>query len=82
MTADSKKVMEERLFPRIRGDGGWAEIDREEEDGVRLIFRGECSKCHMLDRCVAWMENEILQETGESVKILAERRRPFFWDQV
>ena len=51
------------------------------KDGVMtLVFRGECSKCHILDRCTQWMEEKIEQQFGEKVKIQAVRRKPYFWD--
>ena len=75
-----REYLESALAPRIQGDGGWVEFVSREGDEVQLIFRGECSKCHILDRCVAWMEEEIRIHTGETVRIRPIRKKPFFWD--
>ena len=75
-----REYLETKLAPRIQGDGGWVEYVSEEGDQLTLIFRGECSKCHMLDRCTAWMESRILEDTGRTLHIRSLRRKPFFWD--
>lgn len=33
-----------------------------------------------LDRCVHWIEAEILKDLGERVSVRAIRKKPFFWD--
>ena len=72
--------IEEKLAPRLQGDGGWVEVTQMEGDTVTCVFRGECSKCNKLERCVAWMESEILRATGRSARIQAIRKKPYFWD--
>ena len=47
-----------------------------------LIFRGECSKCLILNRCVDWIAQQIKEAKGETVEITAVRKKPFFWDNV
>ena len=47
---------------------------------MTLVFRGECSKCHILDRCTAWMEEKLEREFGDPVQIVAIRKKPYFWD--
>ena len=37
------------IGPRIRGDGGWVEFVSYEDRCLTLIFRGECSKCIILN---------------------------------
>ena len=56
------------IGPRIRGDGGW-------------VFRGGCSKCAILNRCLDWIRQEILRDLKEEVTINPICRKPFFWDQ-
>ncbi|MBR6029556.1 MAG: NifU family protein [Clostridia bacterium] len=75
-----REVIEQRLAPRLQGDGGWVEVAEEDGGRVTLIFRGECSKCLILDRCVSWMREEIRRETGEEVTLIPVRKKPFFWD--
>lgn len=70
----------EVIAPRVRGDGGWVEFVSFEEKRLTLIFRGECSKCIILDRCVDWICQEIKKDLGEDVTIQAVRKKPFFWD--
>ena len=75
-----REYIEQVLAPRLQGDGGWVEFVSQEGDALTLIFRGECSKCAILDRCTAWMEAQIEREFGEKVRIVAVRKKPFFWD--
>ncbi|MBR1810480.1 MAG: NifU family protein [Clostridia bacterium] len=70
----------EIIRPKIQGDGGEIEYVGETGDTVSVIFRGECSKCLILDRCVRWIEAEIQRETGKTVTVSYERKKPFFWD--
>ena len=70
----------EVIAPRVRGDGGWVEFVSFEEKRLTLIFRGECSKCIILDRCTDWICQEIKKNLGEDVTIQAVRKKPFFWD--
>ncbi|MBQ8200687.1 MAG: NifU family protein [Clostridia bacterium] len=75
-----KDYIEKVLGPRLQGDGGWVEFVSQEGETVELIFRGECSKCGILDRCCGWMEQMILKNLGQQVKIRAIRRKPYFQD--
>ena len=45
-----------------------------------MIFRGECSKCLILERCVAWIEEQIKKDLNKSVKVIAIRKKPYFQD--
>lgn len=75
-----EKYIEEVIRPKIQGDGGEVKFSSLEGENLTLIFRGECSKCLILDRCVKWIEDEIKKDKGETVKITAVRKKPFFWD--
>ena len=75
-----KSYVEEVLQPKLQGDGGWIEFASFEGNVLTVIFRGECSKCLILHRCVEWIEGEIKRDLGKSVKVNAVRRKPYFQD--
>lgn len=75
-----KSYIETKIAPRIKGDGGWVEFSSFEKGELTLIFRGECSKCVVLDRCCAWIEEEIRKDLKQDIHIKAKRIKPFFWD--
>ncbi|MDE6723237.1 MAG: NifU family protein [Eubacterium sp.] len=54
-----EKYIADVLSPKIQGDGGWIEFVSFENGVLTVIFRGECSKCLILDRCVNWIKGEI-----------------------
>ncbi len=76
-----KKFIETAIAPRIQGDGGWVEFVSYENNTLTLIFRGECSKCIILNRCADWISQQIKDATGETVKVVPIRKKPFFWDR-
>ncbi len=75
-----RDYIEKIIQPKLQGDGGWVEFASYDEEKLTLIFRGECSKCLILDRCVKWIEAEIKRELGKTVTVNAVRKKPFFWD--
>ena len=75
-----KDYIENVIKPKIEGDGGEVEFESYVNGELTLVFRGECSKCLILERCVKWIKSEIKRDKGESVKICAIRKKPFFWD--
>ena len=75
-----QEYVERYLAPRIQGDGGWVEFVSLEGDELKLIFRGECSKCQILNRCTAWMEEMIRKDKGQNVRIVPVRIKPYFQD--
>ena len=72
--------VENILQPKLQGDGGWVEYVGLEGDKLTLIFRGECSKCLILHRCVAWIEEQIRLDLKKTVKVDAIRKKPYFQD--
>lgn len=72
--------VENVLQPKLQGDGGWVEFVSLEDDELNLIFRGECSKCLILHRCVEWIEEQIKKDLKKTVKVNAIRKRPYFQD--
>lgn len=81
MGMDIETYIKKIIRPKIQGDGGEVEFESLSEDGtLTLIFRGECSKCLILNRCVDWIADEVLKNTGKLVKIKAVRKKPYFWD--
>ena len=77
-----KEYIETVLAPRIQGDGGWVEYQSLDGDKLTLVFRGECSKCLILNRCTAWIEQKIKEDKGQTVTVVPVRKKPFFWDRV
>ena len=75
-----KGYVENILQPKLQGDGGWVEFVSLEGDKLTLVFRGECSKCLILHRCVAWIEEQIRLDLKKTVRVEAIRRRPYFQD--
>lgn len=81
MGMDIETYIKKIIRPKIQGDGGEVEFESLSEDGtLTLIFRGECSKCLILNRCVDWISEEVLKNTSKLVKIKAVRKKPYFWD--
>ena len=81
MGMDIETYIKKIIRPKIQGDGGEVEFKSLSEDGtLTLIFRGECSKCLILNRCVDWIAEEVLKNTSKLVKIKAVRKKPYFWD--
>ena len=72
--------VENILQPKLQGDGGWVEYVGLEGENLTLIFRGECSKCLILHRCVAWIEEQIKLDLKKTVKVEAIRKKPYFQD--
>lgn len=75
-----QKYIEEILQPKIQGDGGWVEFVSLEDDKLTLVFRGECSKCLILERCIAWIEEQLKKDLKKSLKVVAIRKKPYFQD--
>lgn len=75
-----QEYIENVIKPKLQGDGGWIDFVSSENGVVKVVFQGECSKCLILDRCVSWIEEQIYNDLGETVKIEYERKRPFFWN--
>ncbi len=81
MGMDIETYIKKIIRPKIQGDGGEVEFESLSDDGtLTLIFRGECSKCLILNRCVDWIADEVLKNTSKLVKIKAVREKPYFWD--
>ena len=75
-----KEYIESVVQPKIQGDGGWIEFESLENDELTVVFRGECSKCLILHRCVDWLEQEIKRDLKLDVKVIAIRKKPYFKD--
>lgn len=72
--------IENVLQPKIQGDGGWIEFVSLDGNELTVIFRGECSKCLILHRCVSWIEEQIKTDLHKTVKVNAIRKKPYFQD--
>lgn len=77
---DIKTYVETVLQPKLQGDGGWIEFVSFENEVLTVIFRGECSKCLILHRCEAWVEEQIQKDLGLKVKLCGIRKKPYFQD--
>lgn len=66
---------------RIQGDGGEVEFVSLEDGELILLFRGECSKCGILDRCCDWIAERIKADLNKDVRITAVRKRPYFQEK-
>ena len=75
-----KNYVENVLAPKLQGDGGWVEFVSLDNGVLTLVFRGECSKCLILHRCVEWIEGEIKRDLKKNVKVIAIRKKPYFQD--
>lgn len=75
-----QNYVENILQPKLQGDGGWVEYVDLKDGELTLIFRGECSKCLILHRCVAWIEEQIKLDLNRNVKVNAVRKKPYFQD--
>lgn len=75
-----ENYINEVIAPKLQGDGGWVEFVSLENEELKLRFRGECSKCLILNRCTDWIEKEIEKDLKMKVKVLAIRKKPYFQD--
>lgn len=69
------------LRPKLQGDGGEITFLERNGDEVTVVMQGECSKCHILDRCLLWAEQQIEKDLGEKVVLKGIRKRPYFQDK-
>ena len=65
-----KNYVETVLKPKLQGDGGWVEFVGLDGDELTLIFRGECSKCLILNRCTAWIEEQIKKDLKRMLRLM------------
>jgi Fe-S cluster biogenesis protein NfuA len=76
-----KDYIEKIIKPKLQGDGGEIDFVSLEDNILTVVLQGECSKCLIVERCIAWIESEIKRDLGQSVKIKAIKKKPFFWDK-
>ena len=75
-----KKYIDSVIAPKLQGDGGWVEFVSLDGSELTLLFRGECSKCLILNRCTDWIKEQIKNDLNKTVKVTAIRKRPYFQD--
>ena len=68
------------IRPRLQGDGGEITFVKQEGNEVTVLLQGECSKCLILDRCLAWIEERISIDLNQNVKVIGIRKKPYFQD--
>ncbi len=76
-----KDYIENIIKPKLQGDGGEIDFISHEDGILTVLLQGECSKCLIVERCIAWIEGEIVRDKGEKVKIITQKKKPFFWDK-
>lgn len=76
-----REYIDRIIKPKLQGDGGEIDFVSYENGILTVLLQGECSKCLIVDRCLSWIESEIMRDMGESVKVVAQKRKPFFWDK-
>ena len=69
------------IKPKLQGDGGEIDFVSYENGNLTVLLQGECSKCLIVDRCLRWIESEVMRDMGESVTVIAQKKKPFFWDK-
>lgn len=69
------------IKPKVQGDGGEIDFISYENGNLTVLLQGECSKCLIVDRCLRWIESEVMRDMGESVNVIAQKKKPFFWDK-
>ena len=72
-----RDYVEHTLRPLLRGDGGELVFDDYDGATVAVTLRGECSKCHIADRCLQWCGEKLLADTGVTAVFAARRQKPF-----
>ncbi|MEE1138566.1 MAG: NifU family protein [Acutalibacteraceae bacterium] len=68
------------IRPRLQGDGGEITFVKQDGNEVTVLLQGECSKCLILDRCLAWIEQRIKADLKQTVKVIGIRKKPYFQD--
>lgn len=68
------------LRPLLQGDGGEMEFVGFSSGVLNVTLRGECSFCAQAERCLAWCEEKIQKDLGQTVRIQAAKKRPWFRD--
>ena len=76
-----KNYINNIIKPKLQGDGGEIDFVSYENGKLTVLLQGECSKCLIVDRCLSWIESEVFRDMGESVKVIAQKKKPFFWDK-
>ena len=76
-----KNYIESIIKPKLQGDGGEIDFVSCEDNVLTVLLQGECSKCLIVERCISWIESEILRDTGKEIKIVVQKKKPFFWDK-
>ena len=75
-----KDYIETIIKPKLQGDGGEIDFVSYEDGVLTVLLQGECSKCLILDRCLAWIEQRIEIDRNEKVRVIGIRKKPYFQD--
>jgi len=78
-----KRFIETEIRPKVRNDGGditFESLDESaDETVVRLAAHADCATCAATDQCLKWwIEQELARVTGKQVRVVIEKRPPYF----
>lgn len=77
-----KRFIEEKINPRVQGDGGEVTFVSFENNGVSIRVQGECSRCPLIEKCFKdWMVQEIKKAFGQVIDVKLIVKKPYFWDK-
>lgn len=75
-----EKYIQTVIKPKLQGDGGEIDFISFENGTLTVLLQGECSKCLIVERCLDWIVSEIKRDLKVDCKIVAQKKKPFFWD--
>jgi Fe-S cluster biogenesis protein NfuA len=78
--ASIRNYVHEVLRPMVQVDGGDVVFEGLVERRVKLVFRGDCSRC-VATECglVPWIAGMIEKRFGRRFEIEARMQRPYFY---
>ncbi len=73
-----KEFFDSEIVPCVRADGGWLELEHEQDGAAVVKAGGECTRCISLDRCLRWAEDRVRKELKREIRFTAVPD-PFLW---
>lgn len=83
LTSESlKSFIENKINPRVQGDGGEVTFISFDKNVLSIMVQGECSRCPLTAGCFKdWMVQEIGKVWHQEVKVKIIVKKPYFWDK-
>jgi Fe-S cluster biogenesis protein NfuA len=73
------RFVETQVRPKVRNDGGDVTVGGVHDDTVRILAHADCATCVATDKCLKWwLERELSRMAGEPVRVVIEKRPPYF----